>query len=112
MNMYVGNLPFDVNDEELRAAFEAFGQVVSATVIKDKYSGDSRGFAFVEMSSKEESQAAIDGLNGKELKGRKLTISEARPRPEGPRGGGKRGGGRPGGGRPGGGGPDRGRRSW
>ena len=80
MNMYVGNLSFDVKDEELRAAFEAFGQVVSATVIKDKYSGESRGFGFVEMSSKDETQAAIDGLNGKELKGRTLNVGEARPR--------------------------------
>jgi len=102
MNIYVGSLSFDISDEELRAAFEAFGQVVSATVIKDKYSGESRGFGFVEMSSKEEAQAAIDGLNGKELKGRTLNVGEARPRSEG-----RRGGGRPGGGR-----RDTGRRSW
>lgn len=93
MNMYVGNLPFDVSDEELQTAFEAFGQVVSAAVIKDKYSGESRGFGFVEMSSKDEAQAAIDGLNGKEFKGRTLTVNEARPRSEVRRGGGKPGGG-------------------
>jgi len=103
MNMYVGNLPFDVSDEELRASFEAYGQVVSANVIKDKYSGESRGFGFVEMSSKEEAQAAIDGLNGKELKGRTINVGEARPRSESPRGGGRPGGGRPGGGYGGGG---------
>ena len=102
MNMDVGTLSFDVSDEELRAAFEAFGQVVSATIIKDKYSGKSRGFGFVEMSSQEEAQAAIDGLNGKELKGLTLNVGEARPRSES-----RRGGGRPGGGR-----RDRGRRSW
>lgn len=103
MNMYVGNLSFDINDEELRAAFEAFGQVASATVIKDKYSGESRGFGFVEMPSQEEAKAAIESLNGQELKGRKLNIGEARPRSEGRRGGGKPGGGRPGGGYGGGG---------
>ena len=102
MNMYIGNLSFDINDEELRAAFEAYGQVVSAAVIKDKFSGESRGFGFVEMSSRDEAQAAIDGLNGKELKGRTINIGEARPRSEGRRGGGG-GGGRPGGGRQGGG---------
>ena len=94
MNMYVGNLSFDVNDDELRAAFEAFGQVASATVIKDKYSGESRGFGFVEMPSQGEAQAAIDGLNGKELKGRTLNVSEARPRSEGHRGGGRPGSGK------------------
>ena len=98
MNMYVGNLPFDVSDEELRAAFEAYGQVISANVIKDKFSGESRGFGFVEMSSKEEAQAAIDGLNGKELKGRTINVGEARPRSESRRGGGRPGGGYDGGG--------------
>jgi RNA recognition motif-containing protein len=105
MNIYVGNLPFNVTDEELRAAFETFGQVASATIIKDKYSGESRGFGFVEMPSQGEAQAAIEGLNGKEFKGRPLTVSEARPRGEGRRGGGGKQGGR--GGR-GGGGRDRG----
>jgi RNA recognition motif-containing protein len=104
MNMYVGNLSFDVNDDELRAAFEAFGQVASATVIKDKYSGESRGFGFVEMPSQGEAQAAIDGLNGKELKGRTLNVGEARPRSEGHRGGGRPGGGKRAGGYGGGGG--------
>ena len=81
----------------LRHAFEAFGQVTSATVIKDKFSGESRGFGFVEMPTKAEAQAAITGLNGQEIKGRALKISEARPREargdrEGGGGGGFRGG--------------------
>ena len=96
MNIYVGNLAPDVTDEDLRAAFAALGQVDSATVIKDKYSGASRGFGFVEMPDKSEAQAAISGLNGKELKGRTLNVNEARPRSQR---GGNRGGGRGGGGR-------------
>ncbi len=92
MNIYVGNLSRDVSEEDLRQAFEAFGQVASVNVIRDKFSGESRGFGFVEMPGKSEAQSAIDGLNGKELKGRTLTVNEARPRPERPRGGGKRGG--------------------
>jgi len=111
MNLYVGNLSFDINDEELRAAFEAFGQVVSAAIIKDKYSGESRGFGFVEMSSKEEAQSAIDSLNGKELQGRTIYVNEARPRSEGRRSGGRPGGGRQGGGYGGGGGYGRKRKS-
>ncbi len=100
MNIYVGNLSHDVTDDDLRQAFEAFGEVSSATVIKDKYTGDSRGFGFVEMPTKAEAQAAIDDLNGKDLKGRNLNVNEARPRTEGRRGGGGRGfGGRGTGGR-------------
>ena len=91
MNIYVGNLSFDVSEENLRQAFEAFGQVSSATMVKDKYSGRSKGFGFVEMPSAEEARAAIDQLNGKELKGRTLNVNEARPRTEGGRGGGGRG---------------------
>jgi cold-inducible RNA-binding protein len=105
MNIYVGNLSWEVAEEDLRAAFGAFGEVASVNVIKDNFSGRSRGFGFVEMPSKTEGQAAIDGLNGKELKGRNLTVNEAKPRADG--GGGRGGGGRPGGGgggRPGGGG--------
>ncbi len=93
MNIYVGNLSPGVTDEDLQQAFEAFGKVISATVIKDKFSGRSRGFGFVEMPAKAEGQAAIDGLNGKDLKGQSLKVNEARPRPEGRRGGGRRGGG-------------------
>ena len=91
MNIYVGNLSYDLSDEDLRRAFEAFGQVSSATIVKDKYSGRSKGFGFVEMPSAEEARSAIDQLNGKELKGRTLNVNEARPRPEGGRGGGGRG---------------------
>jgi len=95
MNIYVGNLSRDVTDEDLRQAFEAFGQVESINVIKDKFSGESRGFGFVEMPSKEEAQKAIDEMNGKYLSGRSINVSEARPRTEDRRG---RGGGRRGGG--------------
>ena len=101
MNIYVGNLSREVTEEELRKAFEAFGQVTSINVIKDRYSGESRGFGFVEMATKSEAQAAISGLNGTPLKERTLTVSEARPRAEGgrrPYGGGGGGGGRFGGG--------------
>lgn len=97
MNIYVGSLSYEVTEEDLKQAFEGFGQVVSANIIKDKYSGESRGFGFVEMSDKAEAESAIEGLNGKELKGRTLSVNEARPRSEGGRGGG--GGGRRGGGR-------------
>ena len=87
MNIYVGNLGSDVTDGDLREAFQAFGQVDSATVIKEKFSGESRGFGFVEMPSKAEGQSAIDGLNGKELKGSTLNVNEARSRSQ--RGGGR-----------------------
>jgi RNA recognition motif-containing protein len=92
VNIYVGNLSFDVSEEDVQAAFEAFGKVESVKLIKDKYSGASRGFGFVEMPSKDEAKAAIAGLNGKELKGRALNVNEARPRAERPRGGGGGGG--------------------
>jgi len=105
MNIYVGNLSRDVTEEDLRQTFEAFGKVETAAIIKDKFSGESRGFGFVEMPAKAEAQAAITGANGKELKGRPLKVNEARPRPQGGRGG---GGGRRGGGGGGGGG----RRFW
>jgi RNA recognition motif-containing protein len=93
MNIYVGNLSRDVSEEDLRQAFEAFGQIATATIIKDKFSGESRGFGFVEMPSKTEAQSAIDGLNGKDLKGQSLNVNEARPRTEDRRGGDRRGGG-------------------
>jgi len=101
MKIYVGNLSYEVNEEDLRLALEQFGQVESVTIIKDKYSGQSKGFGFVEMASKAEGQSAIDGLNGKELKGRALKVNEARPRTEsrGSRGGYGGGRGRQGGGR-------------
>ena len=94
MNIYVGNLSNEVTEEDLKQAFEGFGQVASVNIIKDRYSGESRGFGFVEMPAKAEAQSAIEGMNGKELKGQMLKVSEARPRSEGRRGGGRRGGGR------------------
>jgi len=93
MNIYVGNLSYEVNEEDLQKAFEAFGQVESAKIITDKYSGQSKGFGFVEMPSKAEGQSAIEGLNGKDLKGRTLNVNEARPRTESRGGGGGYGGG-------------------
>lgn len=100
MKIYVGNLSYEATDEDLRSAFEPFGQVDSATVIKDKYSGRSKGFGFVEMGSQSEAQAAIDGLNGKDLKGRALNVNEARPRVDRPHGGAGRDSGRHGSGKP------------
>jgi len=109
VNIYVGNLSRDVSESDLRQTFETFGQVTSATIIKDKFSNESRGFGFVEMPSKEEAQAALAGLTGQQLKGQTLNVSEARPRSEGGgRGGGGRGGGGRGGGDRRGGGPRRG----
>jgi RNA recognition motif-containing protein len=80
MNIYVGDLSFEVTTEDLRQAFEAYGEVSSANVIRDKYSGQSRGFGFVEMPNDGEGQTAIKNLNGKELSGRQIKVSEARPR--------------------------------
>lgn len=94
MNIYVGNLSYEITEEDLKLAFEPFGKVESVSIIKDKYSGQSKGFGFVEIPSKAEAQAAIEGLNGKELKGRTLNVNEARPRSEGRGGKGGRGGGR------------------
>ena len=116
MNIYVGNLAHQMTDEELRQAFEEFGQVTEARIIMDKFSGESRGFGFVEMPSKEEAEKAIEEMNGKDLKGRALNVNEARPKTDrsGGRGGrGGFGGGRGGGGRSGGfgGGGGRGGRS-
>ena len=92
MNIYVGNLSPNVTEEELQQAFEAFGQVESVKIIKDRYSGESRGFGFVEMPKDEEAQSAIKDVNNTELKGRTLKVDEARPRSEGRRGGGRRSG--------------------
>ena len=88
MNIYVGNLSYQTTDQDLQAAFEVFGQIQSAAIIKDKYSGESKGFGFVEMPSKKEAESAIDGLNNKELTGRVITVNEARPREDSRRGGG------------------------
>ena len=90
MNIYVGNLSSDVTDEAIRGAFESFGEVTSAKVIKDKFSGQSRGFGFVEMPAQSQAQTAIKSLNGKELQGKAMSVSEARPRTgEGRTGGGR-----------------------
>ena len=80
MNIFIGNLSFNVTGGDLRQAFEAFGEVASATVIKDKQSGHSKGIGFVEMPVQAEAQSAIEVLNGKALKGRTITVNEARPR--------------------------------
>jgi len=94
VNIYVGNLSRDTTDDDLQKAFEAFGRVLSVTIVKDKFSGQSRGFGFVGMPNNKEAQAAIDGMNGKEFMGRALNVNEARPRPNHRGGGKKRGGGR------------------
>ena len=90
MNIFVGSLSSDTTEEDLQKAFEAFGQVKSVTIIKDMFSRESKGFGFVEIQSKAEAQAAINGLNGTMLKGKALNVNEARPREEGRRGGGRR----------------------
>ncbi len=106
--LYVGNLSYDTSESDLRKMFEEHGTVESAQIIMDRDTGRSKGFAFVEMSSDQEAQAAINALNGRESGGRALTVNEARPRED--RGGGRSGGGRPGGGRGGYGGGGGGRR--
>ena len=93
MNIYVGNLSRETTEDDLKQAFEAFGQVESANIIKDRFTGESRGFGFVDMPSKSEAQSAITDMNGKDLKGRTINVNEARPRTEGRRGGGGGGGG-------------------
>jgi len=93
MNIYVGNLSYEATEEELRQEFMIFGEVSSVNIIKDKYSGRSKGFGFIEMASVSEGQAAIDGLNGKTLNERTLVVNAARPRSDNRRGGGGGGGG-------------------
>ena len=88
--LYVGNLSYETSGSDLQKLFEGFGSVESAQVISDRDTGRSKGFGFVEMSNDQEAQAAINGLNGKEIGGRSLTVNEARPR-EDRGGGGKRG---------------------
>ena len=80
MNIYVGNLSYDATDETIKQAFESFGQVISARIIKDKYTGQSRGFGFVEMLEQSQAQEAIKSLNGKELLDKQMSVNEARPR--------------------------------
>jgi len=105
MNIYAGNLPHETTEDELRKAFAEFGQVTEVRLIMDKFSGESKGFGFVEMPSKAEAEKAIEAMNGKDFMGRALNVNEARPKTD--RGGGGRrggfGGGRGGGGRGGGG---------
>jgi RNA recognition motif-containing protein len=82
MRIYVGNLSKDTTEEDLRPAFEEFGKIESITIMKDKYSGQSKGFGFVDIPSKEEGLAAIEGLNNREIKGKTIQVNEARPRTE------------------------------
>jgi len=92
MNIYVGNLSYQATEEDLRQAFSEFGEVKSSSIVKDKFSGESRGFAFVEMTDAGQATAAMAALNGKDLRGRALRVNEARPKTEGgPGGGGPRG---------------------
>ena len=79
MNIYVGNLSYEVTEDELRATFEEYGQVTTSTVIKDKFSGKSKGFGFVEMAEPESAKNAIEALNGKEYRGRTIKVNEALP---------------------------------
>jgi cold-inducible RNA-binding protein len=105
--LYIGGLSYSTTSEGLREFFAQSGNVTSATVITDRFSGQSRGFGFVEMATAEEAQNAISQLNGRDLDGRRITVEVSNPqaaRPGGGGGGGRPGGGRPGGGRPGGGG--------
>lgn len=80
MNLYVGNLPYRITEDQLREAFEQYGQVSSCTIIKDKVTGQSKGFGFLEMPEHDEAEAAINNLNGQDLMGRKINVNEARPR--------------------------------
>ena len=90
MNIYISNFSYDITTEELQEVFKAFGQVESVKIIRDKFTGESKGFGFVEMPNKAEAQAAIQGI--KEIKGRQVTLNEARPQVRSNFGGGKRGG--------------------
>jgi RNA recognition motif-containing protein len=84
MNIYVGNLPYSVTDADLRATFANFGEVSEVNVISDRYTGESKGFGFVEMNNNSEADAAIKGLNGTELKGRTITVNQAKPKSDRP----------------------------
>ncbi|HKB84524.1 MAG TPA: RNA-binding protein [Ignavibacteriaceae bacterium] len=118
MNIFVGNLSKEVTDDDLQSLFSEYGTVRSVKVIKDMFSGESKGFGFIEMPGQAEAQKAISELNTKDLKGKKITVNEARPREDNRRGGGgggrggHRGGGSGGGGNRGGSGGGGGRRSW
>jgi RNA recognition motif-containing protein len=88
MNIYLGNLSYEATEEDIKEAFEAFGEVASARIIRDKYTNRSKGFGFVEMPDDGNAQSAIDNLNDTELKGRKIAVNKARPRTDSGRGGG------------------------
>jgi RNA recognition motif-containing protein len=92
MNLYCGNLSYECTDEDLRKAFDEYGQIELARVITDRFTGRSRGFGFVEMPNDDEANSAINALNGKEFMGRELRVSEAKPREERPRRGSQSGG--------------------
>ena len=113
MKIYIGNLSRDITEDEVRQEFAAFGAVDSVALIKDKFTGQLKGFGFVEMPVRSEAEAALAGLNDKEIKGRKATVNEARPMTDRHSGGDRRGGGGGGNRRGGGsGGSGGGRRSW
>jgi len=84
MNIYVGNLPYGLSEEELQSVFEEYGAIEKTTIIMDRESGQSKGFGFIEMSNDDEAEKAIEALNGAELKGRSMKVNKARPRPERP----------------------------
>jgi RNA recognition motif-containing protein len=98
MNLFVGNLPRQASEDDIKEAFAGLGEITSIRIIKDKFSGESKGFAFVEMTSKAEGEAAIRTMDGKPFMGQRLTVNEARPKPEGGQGGGGFRGGSSGGG--------------
>jgi RNA recognition motif-containing protein len=93
MNIYVGNLSLETTEDDLKTTFEAYGEVDTVKVIKDNYTGTSKGFGFVEMPDNSQAQSAITGLNSKEFKGKALTVNTARPRTENKHSGGGYGGG-------------------
>jgi RNA recognition motif-containing protein len=92
MNIYVGNLPYNVTDSDLREAFSQYGSVDNVNLITDKFSGDSKGFGFVEMANNSEADAAIKALNGSNFKGRNITVNQAKPKSDRPARGGGGGG--------------------
>ena len=94
MNIYVGNLPYNVVEEDLREIFEEYGEVASVKIISDKLTGRSKGFGFVEMEEDQEARKAIEELNNAELSGRNIKVNESRPKSNDSRGGGGGGGGR------------------
>jgi RNA recognition motif-containing protein len=93
MNIYLGNLPYNINEDELMELFEEYGNVSTVKLITDKFTGKSKGFGFVEMPSDDDAKKAIEELNGKEVKGRNITVNQAREKTDDNRGGGNRGGG-------------------